>query len=204
MLKKWYISTLVIALALFGIFSQQQVVLPNQEIVVQFTNAEVTPEEIQNTADLIKKQLQDLGIGNIQTRQVEKGEFKITYFSEADVASIKKIFSKEQKVVLDFNKHNQNSKGHPLDEHPIAYNLDIYEIHDGDDDDWNLNGISIVNTDTKTNGFTETNGHTYSQNITYLNDDILIKQALKAYKNIVFKINNIYKSIPEVRAGPIC
>jgi hypothetical protein len=204
MLKKCYISTLVIVLALFGIFSQQQVVLPNQEIVIQFTNAEVTTEDVQNTTANIKKQLQDLGVDNIQVKQFENGNIKITYFSDANVASIKEMFSKEENLALDFNTPHQNSNEFPSDEDTIAYNLDVYEIQDGNDVDWNLNGINIVKIDTKSDRFFEPNSYLHISNIEYTNDDILRKQAYEAYKNIAFTLNHNSKSIPEVRAGPIC
>jgi preprotein translocase subunit SecD len=204
MLKKWYISTFIIILTLLGAVSQQQTVIPNQEIVLQFTDAEVTPEEVKNTIAIVKQQLQDLGVNNIQVKESEHGKLKITYYSDSDVASIKETFSKEDKLKVDFNSHNQNESSNkfPIDGNTISYNLDVYEIHNGNDIEWNLNGLSVVEFDTKNDRFFDPNSSFYFNPIE-VSEDNSIKLTYKVRKNIALAIDDILHKIPEVRAGPV-
>ena len=204
MLKKWYISTFIIILTLLGAVSQQQIVIPNQEIVLQFTDAEVTTEEVKNTIAIVKQQLQDLGVNNIQVKESEHGKLKITYYSDSDVASIKETFSKEDKLKIDFNSRNQNESSNefPFHENTISYNLDVYEIQDGNDIEWDLNGISVVGFDTKSDRFFDPNSNFYFNQIE-VSEDNSIKHSYKVRKNIALAIDDILHKIPEVRAGPI-
>ena len=55
MRNKWYVSALIFALAIVGI-SLEQVSVPNQEIVLQFADLEVTLDETQDAITQIKSQ----------------------------------------------------------------------------------------------------------------------------------------------------
>ena len=101
MKQKWYLSTFVLILVLLG-YSRQQAYVPNQEIVMQFVDADVTSDVTQNAIAIVKKQLQTIGIANIQVRETVAGRLKITYNSDLDVASIKRIFSKELSLELGY------------------------------------------------------------------------------------------------------
>ncbi|SFZ89192.1 hypothetical protein SAMN05428642_10124 [Flaviramulus basaltis] len=205
MLKKWYIGTFIIILTLLGIVSQRPAVIANQEIVLQFTDVAVTIDEVKNTIAIVKKQLQDLGVDNIQVKEGELGKLKITYYSDADVTLIKETFSKEKKVEIDFTaNHNKNSNQLPLGEDTISYNLDIYEIQDGNDTDWDLNGISVIQFDTKSDRFFDPNPHILFNTIIVSNDNKIVKLTYKVRRNIAITIDDILHKIPEVRAGPIC
>ena len=63
---KWYISTLIIILALIGL-NQEQAKLANQQIVVQFTDVEMTSATAHDDVlASVTKKLQALGIVNIE------------------------------------------------------------------------------------------------------------------------------------------
>ncbi len=201
MLKKWHISVLIIMVTLLGIFSQQQTLLPNQEIVLQFTNNKVTAQEIKSTIASVKLQLQNLGANNIQVKKTKQNNLKITYYSDIDVASIKETFSKEEQIDLGFNKQHHSTNEIPLNEITISYNLDFCEIQNKNNGDWNLNGVTIQAFDTKSDRFFEPNTYSFINHKKL--DNIVIKLTLKVCRNIVFTIQNTSKSIPQVRAGPI-
>ena len=93
MMARWCISVLIFSLTLFGVVSQQQILVPNQEIVLQFEDVDLTSKQAENTVAIVKQQLQDLGAENIQVFSLENGKLKITYFSDSEVASIKETFS---------------------------------------------------------------------------------------------------------------
>ena len=206
MLKKWYIGTFIIFITLLGVVSQKHAVIPNQEIVLQFTDVTVTRDEVKNTIAIVKKQLQALGVNTIRVREGEHGKLKITYYSDADIASIKETFSKEQKLEIDFKSshHDKESNQFPLRENTISYNLDIYEIQDGNDTDWDLNGISVVEFDTKSDRFFDPNPHILFNSITVSNNNKIVKLTYKIRRDIAIAIDDILHKIPEVRAGPIC
>ena len=89
-MKKWYIGTLVVLLAVLGIIDREQVTLPNQEIVLQFNDVELASEDTQTTIAIVKEELQNVGVHNFQVKENEKGRLKITYYSEADVIVVKR------------------------------------------------------------------------------------------------------------------
>ena len=121
MKSKWYLSTLIFILALLG-FSQPQVYVPNQEIVVQFSVDEVTFDEAQNAILIVQKQLQGIGAHNIQISEPEQGSFKFTYYSDIDVASIKEIFSEEKSLALGYTSYSQSEDG---DETPFEEDTNL-------------------------------------------------------------------------------
>ena len=203
MKSKWYISALIIILTLFGAISQQQSTVPNQEIVLQFTNTSITAENTQNTIAIVKKQLQELGVSNIQVKETESGILKITYYSDVDVASIKETFSKENSLILDYTFNNQSEKPlkFPFNENSISYNLDIYEIQNSNDVEWDLNGTSVVELKAESNRFSNPNIYAFINAIEITKS--IEKVAYKIHYNIAIAIDNTSHKIPEVRAGPL-
>lgn len=204
MLKKWYISTLIIILSLLGgVVSQQQITIPNQEIILQFTNTDVTPEDTQNTIAIVKKQLQNIGVSNIQVNKKENGKLKITYYSNIDVASIKETFLKEKNINLDlaFNSENKKPSKTPFDENTISYKLDVFEIQNSNDANWNLNGISVIELKSETNRFSNPNIYAFLNTIEI--NESYEKVAYATYFNSAETIYNTSHKIPEVRAGPL-
>ena len=52
-----YIGILILIVTFFGVASQQQTTVANQEIVLQFTDIQASSQEAQNTLEIVKKQL---------------------------------------------------------------------------------------------------------------------------------------------------
>ena len=206
MLKKWYIVAFVLFVTLLGISTQQQAVAPNQEIVIQFDDFNITSLEVKNAIANVKKQLESFSVGNIQVKEGENRTLKITYYTEVDFLEIKNSFSKSKDLDIDVNAHNQEkgSKEFPLDDTNVTYNLNVYEIQNGQDSNWDFNGISIQNIDAKSNRFLDPNTTFLLNNFEFGKDQHEAKLALKLYKNIAIAIDDILHKIPEVRAGPIC
>ena len=135
-----YIGALIIVLTFLGVVYQQQYTLPNQEIILQFTDVKVTSADTQSTIAIVKKQLQNLGADNIQVVETKEGTLKITYYSASNVTNIKRNLSEENKLVIDCNLSNQDNEesSFPKENSSISYNLDVYEIQNGSEADWNL------------------------------------------------------------------
>ena len=199
---KWHISALILLLTILGVVNQQQISVPNQEIVLQFSNAEVTTEETQTTIAIVKKQLQDLGADNIQVSEEEKGRLKITYYSDADIASIKETLSKEKKVDIDYSASNQNNKPteFPFD-NVISYNLDVFEIQKANDVELGFDGY-ILEQKPESDRVLIPNVYFSFIEVDVREDNKIVKVAYKVSRNNAIAIENISYIIPEVRAGP--
>ncbi|PHS62817.1 MAG: hypothetical protein COB12_10395 [Flavobacterium sp.] len=184
--------------------SQQEFSIPNQEIVVQFANDEVTSVEVQQTIATIKKQLKLIGVEHIQIRESKHGSLKFSYFSDVNIASIKKIISEENKFQLGVSSvfQNETSNEAPSKEKSNSYKLDVYEIQKGDDSEKDLNGLALV--------LTPEVDRFYKPNVYFLKVEIDVwktnkteKIAFAIQKNIAIEIDKVSYIIPEVRAGPI-
>ena len=199
-----HINVLIIILTIFGIVSQQQISVPNQEIVLQFANDDVTSEDALSTIAIVTKQLQDLGVENILVKNLEKGGLKITYYSNTDVASVKRVLSKEKKLEFDYTLNNQDEEQSkfPSDKEPINYDFDVFEIQNGNDTDWNLDGY-VLELNIENDLFFSSNVYMSIDEIDIKEKDRLVKISYKVNRNIAIAIDNTSHNIPEVRAGPI-
>ncbi|WP_299314459.1 hypothetical protein [uncultured Aquimarina sp.] len=206
MKKEWYFRILITAFALLVVM-QQQTVVPNQEIVLEFTDIKVTSAEAQNAIAIVKKQLESIGVKNTRiSEELHNGTLKISYYSDADVASIKRILAETENVELDHVFYDQNEEDtdkFPLENNEADYSLNVYEIQTGTDINTDFNGIYVLQIKQKqdrasgsyTYGFAE-DAHTNHMNR-------LVKTAQKINRPIAITIGNTSYQIPEVRAGPI-
>ena len=119
---KWYISTLFLALIYFGAF-QNQVSIPNQEIVLEFVDVKINNNEINNTILDVKEKLLKVGVSNIKIQETENGTLKISYYSSVHIDSIKEALSKENELVLSQKSENNENNNTSSD-----YKIDVYEL----------------------------------------------------------------------------
>lgn len=205
MVARWCISVLIFSLTLFGVVSQQQISVANQEIVLQFQDVDLTSKQTENTVASVKQQLQSLGAENIHVLALENGKLKITYYSDTEVSSVKETFSEENTVALHISTQTQNedSSSFPFEDSNISYNLDVYEIQNGQDSGWDFDGAIGLENEPKSDRFLDPNYFPVQPN-GYQHDDMLIQVAFKIRKEITILISDPLHSIPEVRAGPIC
>ncbi|MFT4697064.1 MAG: hypothetical protein ACI9SJ_000180 [Flavobacteriaceae bacterium] len=193
---KWYLSTFIIILALSGA-SLEQYSNPNQEIVVQFNNSEVSLFETQNTIAIVKKLLQDFGVDNIKVHEEVNGTLKITYHSDVDVASIKELFSSKKNIDFGISSNNStDSSNFPSNE----YQLDVNEIQKSNETDSDFNG-TVVDVRQKSERFF--NPAVKSINSFEVSDRNSIEKVAYIIQNkIAIAIDHSTHNIPEVRAGP--
>lgn len=205
MIKKWYIGTFITALALLVVM-QQRAVVPNQEVVLEFVNIDITSPEAQNTIVAIQKQLQSIGVKNTRiSRESNSGKLTITYYSDADVAYIKKVLSEKQSEALDlvFFHHNENEVPMPSDNDSMDYNLDVHKIQKSTDLSSDFLIANIVEVEIEQNSHSDN----YSYNFIDVFDEKAINNlrrvAERIHIHIAIAIDNTSHNIPEVRAGPI-
>lgn len=196
--NKWYISAFIFALAIIGI-SLEHTSVPNQEIVIQFADVEVTPNETQNAIALVKSQLETIAADNIKIQELGNGTLKITYYSDVTVSEIKQIVSEGIEIAFNTSPEKENTEL-PSKEELTPYQLDVYEIQSGND----LVGSSgnIIEAKSEIIRFFTPDAYaTLSKQHKEENNKIQ-KVAYICYTNIAIAIDTTTYKIPEVRAGP--
>lgn len=197
--NKWYISAFIFALAILGI-SLEQVSVPNQEIVIQFTDVEVSSEETQDAIAIIKNQLQAIDVDNIQIQESGNGTLKITYYSDIEVSQIKEILSKENTVTLEHTPYNNDTTGTPS-EKDLAYEFDVYEIQESND--FIDSDGTIIESKSEIIRFFTPNTYVSSAKVDSKEENAIEKLAYRIHRNIAIAIDDAEYKIPEVRAGPL-
>ncbi len=197
--NKWYISAFIFALAIIGI-SLEQVSVPNQEIVIQFTDVEVSSEETQDAIAVIKNQLQAIDVDNIQIQESGNGTLKITYYSDIEVSEIKELLSKESALTLEEDLYNKDITETPF-EKDVAYEFDVYEIQESND--FIDTDGTIIESKSEIIRFFTPNAYVSSTKVDSKEENALEKLAYRIHRNIAIAINNAEYKIPEVRAGPL-
>ena len=204
MKAKWCFSTLIVILALFGV-CQEQTTVPNQQIILQFADAEVTTDEFKNALAIVKKQLKTIGVDNIQVRKQDDGGLRISYYSTTDVAVIKRVLSNEETseslVMLPMVKAMIRTS-FQSDKKSSSYNLDVYEIQSGADANTGFGGKYVFELKQEYDRFSNPNLHTYLPKIELGERNKIVKVAYRINRNIAIAIDNTSHNIPEVRAGP--
>lgn len=194
---------LFIASALLVVM-QQQTVVPNQEIVLEFEDLQVSSLEAQNAITVVKKQLGAIGVTNLRiSKELHNGRLKIAYYSDADINRIKKILSDDQHVAMDhvFYDQHTNSPEVPLED-TNDYSLNVYEIQKSTDTYTDFNGICVL--EVKQKQERASGSYVYGSTTIAATNHIhsLLEAAKKVHRSIVLTIDNTSYKIPEVRAGP--
>lgn len=201
MKTKLHFGVLIILMTFLGRYIETPVV-PNQQIVIEFSDSEITENETQKTINAIQSKLQLIGVSDIQVRQDEEGHLKITYYSKADVAQIEDIFSSAQGLKLTHNSNKENSSGLPKEKSLKNYEINISEIQSSNDANWDFEDVYVLELNHKGDRFNKVkdNNSSVKFNLELLND--LTKVKVKSINNIVLAIDSPSYKIPDVRAGP--
>lgn len=195
MQAKWYISTLFLLLIYFGAF-QEQVSMPNQEIILEFVDYKINKKDIENTIAEVKEKLLKVGVANIVIKKTKKGTLKISYYSAVHIDNVKEVLVEKNQLVL-----NQNSENNQKNKNSSNYNIDIHELTDETD---------ISNSDYKfvfeikynSDRLTTVNYFALVKKSEQYKTDQLYKIAYKINKNNPFTKDRTSYKEPEVRAGP--
>jgi hypothetical protein len=203
MKPKWYLGAFILIIAFLGA-GLQQFSAPNQEIVLQFEDQEISLVETENAIANIKKQLQDIGVEKIQVYKGDNGVLKISYFSEIDVVSIKKLFSKEKALKLSYSSldFEEGSSKTPFKNKSNTYQLDVFEIQKSNGNEGDLNGLVVE--------LLPENDRSFNPDVycSALVQDVIFKNKIEKVAYIIYsnrssEIDNASYNIPEVRAGPV-
>ncbi|MEM5565215.1 hypothetical protein WNY78_08870 [Psychroserpens sp. AS72] len=201
--SRWYISILIITLTFLGSIARtQQVATPNQEIVLQFSSINVSTQDTQNAIANLKEQLEVAGVNEIQVQTLSDGQLKISYFSNADVESIKALLSNECDLDLGYVSKSDKQSHTPSEEKNIAYNFDVYEIQQGDDVS-ELDGKLALEVKAQDDRIYNPNVFASNQDVKIETKECIEKVAYKLSRTVSIATDNNSYKIPEVRAGPV-
>jgi hypothetical protein len=203
MKKTWYFGALLILFISLGVY-QNNLSEPNQEIVLKFSDVDITSDEAQNAVVIVKKQLLDIGVKTVRVQELKEGQLKITYYSSVNIESVKKILLEGNNIDFEYasNSQNENTPEFPSDKKSKNYKLDVFEIHKGNDLESGLNGKFVLNLKQDYDRFYKQNVYIFKNEIDVRHDNEIISEALKMLRNIAIAIDNTSRNIPEVRAGP--
>lgn len=203
MKAKWYFSALIILLATLGM-CREQIAVPNQEIVLEFIGNDVTSKEAQQAIGIVKKQLQSIGIESIEVSTSAEGKLKIKYYSTTDVQRIKDILLNDIELGYAANGLNKNNTNVPSREPVKKYNVDVFEIQNGNKLLSDVGGKCSLELKQEYDRFSNPNVFSIIEVIAVNESEHLIKVAYKLNRTIAIAIDNTSYKIPEVRAGPNC
>lgn len=174
--------------------------MPNQEIVIQFTDGDVSSNATQKAIAQVKNQLETIEVDNIKIKELENGTLKITYYSDVEVSEIKKIVSEGIKIAYDHTSDKENTRL-PSPKELQSYQLDVYEIQSNND----LVGSTGTIVEAKSEIIRFFTPDTYATiNKLAKGENKCIEESIhQEYQNIAIAIQNAQYKIPEVRAGPI-
>ncbi len=203
MKKTWYLGAFLILFTLLG-FYQNQISEPNQEIVLKFSDVDVTSEEAQNAILIVKKQLQALGVDAVQVQELKEGQLKITYYSDEDVESIKKMLSEDSAIQIGdaSSNENKNTQDFPSNKKIKNYKLDVFEINKTNNTTSGLDGKCVLNFKQDFDRFQNPKIYIYRNDLGTSSTHINVCLEFKVCKDIALAIDNTSRNIPEVRAGP--
>lgn len=201
MKTKLHIGIFILLLAFVGTYIEQKTV-PNQQIVIQFSDKNISSEDTKGTIEAIQNKLQSVGVNSIQIDKHQDGQLRITYYSNTDIALIQNILSEDKALILAFETGEKHSSNFPVDNTIKSYELNVSEIQIDSDFNWDFEGIQIVEFNQKSDRFNYPKVNSSAESIDLEHNTTIIKVALKVNTSISRAIDNITYKIPEVRAGP--
>ena len=205
MIAKKYFSALIILLTLLGLY-KEQVPAQNQEIELQFVDSATVSQETEEVIEAIKQQLEALGVENIEVRQTA-GILKIAYYSDENVAEIKKILATEG-FGLDCKSEEipTNKKPIKFQDYGIAdsFKIDIYELQTVSNPYTGIHGKYILALQKNSDKSPNSNPNSYANTNSFHTREFktIISLAYTESTYIAIPKENVSYEIPDVRAGP--
>ena len=201
MKTKLQFGILVVLLAFLGTFLEQTTV-PNQQIVIQFSDKAITVEDTENAIEAIQNKLQSIGVTQIKIGQNESGQLRITYHSDVDVEHIQNALFKAEDFKVAYDSTQNESSSFPEDRNVKDYELNISEIKTSSKINWDFGGTQVTEINQKTDHSNPLKVNSSGEQINTKLSNGIIKVAVLVNNSIEIAIDNQSYKIPEVRAGP--
>ena len=198
---KWYVGTLLIILAFIGL-NQEQSKVANQQIVLQFADAETTSgTNLDDALATITTKLEALGISNIEILEDGNKQLSIRYYSEIDASQVGEFLSDVVELPVLYDDINQFPFDSPEDNLPESYSLEVVDLQQQTDYGLGLNGKLAFKLNRDYNSYYNPVLFQFNT-LTTLEQDDITRVAYKIHSVIAIAIDHTSHVIPEVRAGP--
>ena len=196
---KLHLGVVMVILMFLGTYIEHNLV-PNQQIVIQFSNHQITSEEANSAAEALKQQLKDIGAKKLDIGEFNSGQLTITYYSDTDVMRIQKVLTDDD-LVLDYSLENEsNDKSIP--EKAELYKFNVSEIQDSPINNWDFEGTLVTELNHKSDRyyFPKVKSSDTKEELNTKSKILYSRFTISS----VFQIHkgNFAYQIPEVRAGP--
>ena len=201
MKTKLQFGVLAILLAFLGTFLEQPTV-PNQQIVIEFSDKTITAEDTENAIESIQNKLQSIGVTQIRIGQNESGQLRITYHSDVDVEHIQHVLFKAEDFKVAYDASDRESHSFPEDRSVKDYELNISEIKTSNHVNWDFEGTQVTEINQKTDHSNPLKVNSSGEQINTKLSNGIIKVAVVVNNSIEIAIDHRSYKIPEVRAGP--
>jgi len=202
MKTKLHFGVIVVLLAFLTTFIESTTV-PNQQILIQFSETSSTTQDKENAIEAIQSKLQSAGVTKIQIGQNEDGQLRITYHSDADVEYIENILFNGDDFKVAYEASQKHSSNFPEDKNVKDYKLNISEIKTSSDINWDFEGTQVSEFNQKTDHSNQLKVNCSAKQIRTKQNNGIINVAVSVNTTIAIAIDNFSYKIPEVRAGPI-
>lgn len=199
---KWYIGVLIVVVSYF-VVDQQSIVVPNQEIVLTFSESN-SSIDYEHAIVEVKKQLEDIGAEHIIVTENTDGSLKVTYYSKITIHNVKnQLFDID--IVNDFPqslRFKKKTGSNPFQNDFVDYQIDIYEISDDAVSGLDSQNKSYFELKQDFNRGSQVHVSNLPRFTNFLSND-LFSVAEKVNSQLVLTFYTISFQIPEVRAGPV-
>lgn len=197
MRTKWYFGALIVLISFLGIY-QNRTTEPNQEIVLQFADVNITADEAQSAIVKVKAHLQALGANAVTVQQLQAGEIKISYYSTVAAQNIKNLLANDTSLHLGYTKQATNTPSKQSKD----YKFDVFELYKSNPADSGFGGKHVLNTKQDYDRFFKPNVYALIVILDLPKNTLFIEEAFKVFKSIAWSINKFTGSTHHVRAGP--
>lgn len=189
--SKWYTSTFF--LLLFIVFGtlQEQINVPNQEIVLEFNNSTQNFQNKKSTVANLSEKLKDLGVTNITISESDHGILRIAYHSKIDADRLQEILNESENELPQAPKEKQ--KDYSLSVFELIDLVQLQKTHD------NFIVELKSNFDRST---TNQNIGLTKENSLKVKPEFSLKKAKATFQKSIYKPTST-NGEPEVRAGPL-
>lgn len=201
MKTKLHLGLLVILLAFLGTYLEQ-VTVPNQQIVIEFSAQTVTEKETENAIDAIQDKLQSIGVTQIQIGHNKAGQLRITYHSDVDVIQIQTVLLNTDNFKIANKDSPKRSSNVPENKSLINYELNISEIKSNSNINWSFEGIQVTEVNQKTDFSNPLKVNNSGTQLNAKQSEGSFKIAVLVNQTTAILIDHLSYKIPEVRAGP--
>ena len=202
MKSKLHFGLLIILFTFLGRYIESST-LPNQQIVIQFSDTQITEKDAQDAINSIQLKLHSIGAQQIQIGQDHQGKLKITYYSNTDIEQIQNVLSGDEDFKFAYDSGEGESNNLPNSKNVKDYELNISEIQKGNDTNWDFEGVEVVELNQKSDRFNNLKVNTSGDQTDSRLINGLIKVSISTTNNVAAAIDHISYKIPEVRAGPL-